>query len=137
MVGFWAENRILGGVILFDRRTAGSDAVYIHPDWNDVTYRICELHDSQKQRLIEFLLSEPDNCPVPLPIHPDENNIRRVDPEEPIAITGIYRQLWDRNPPPEYAGDDRNIDVYDPLNYPTKDDQHEARARWRSRYERY
>src|SRR5688500_17834937 len=32
MVGYWAENRIFGGVVLFKHNTDHSDAVYLHPD---------------------------------------------------------------------------------------------------------
>ncbi|KAI2604691.1 hypothetical protein GGR54DRAFT_621586 [Hypoxylon sp. NC1633] len=137
MVGFWAENRILGGVILFDRATPDSGAVYIHPDWRDVTYRICQLLDTQKQELLDFLQSESPQSATPLPIRPDEHNLVRVDPEEPITLTKVYRHIWERKPPPEYAGDERSGDVYDPLNFPTKLDKYDARSRWRTRFDRY
>ncbi|KAI1861643.1 hypothetical protein JX265_009610 [Neoarthrinium moseri] len=137
MVGFWAENRILGGVILFDRATPDSDAVYIHPDWKDVTYRICKLLDAQKQDLLDFLQSESPQCARSLPIRPNGLNLVRVDPEESIALTKVYRNIWERKPPPEYAGDERSGDVYDPLNFPTMSDQYDARSRWRTRFDRY
>jgi hypothetical protein len=59
MAGYWAENRVLGGVVLFDREEArkigaGPDAVYIHPDRDKVTYRICLLTDAQKKALVNF-----------------------------------------------------------------------------------
>jgi len=63
-VGYWAEARILGGVVLFDRREPGSapdvksDAVYFHSDHEGITYRIYRLTDSQKYRLLHFLLSD-------------------------------------------------------------------------------
>lgn len=137
MAGFWAENRILGGVILFDRQTPESDAVYIHPDWNAVTYRICKLHDTQKQQLLEFLQSDSPESSTSLPIRPDDTNRNRIDPEEPITLTGVYRHIWERNPPPEYMGDERSGDVIDTLNFTSHEDQFEAKARWMSRYERY
>lgn len=91
-VGYWAEARIMGGVVLFDQcdpasvadaevsGTPGSpgteeegsradltvtqrEAIYIHADRRDVTYRICQLTDGQKQALLQFLLS--DGTPPP------------------------------------------------------------------------
>lgn len=38
----------------------------------------------------------------PFPIHADSTNVTRIDPEEPIHKTGIYRGLWERKP----LGDD-------------------------------
>lgn len=86
-VGYWAEARVLGGVVLCDRRdpesvedaevrsslryrfvagrvpytdlfAAQPDAVYIHADRSRVIYRICRLLDDQKRELTEFLLSD-------------------------------------------------------------------------------
>ncbi len=82
-------------------------------------------------------MTETPQEPSPLPIHPDETNLHRIDPEEPITMTGVYRHSWERRPPPEWAGDDRSVDVYDSLNYLTKNSQYEARARWRTKHERY
>lgn len=104
VVGFWAEARIFGGVVLFDRRDPAScpraqpDSICFHPiERDDVTYRICQLLDGQKQLLLDFLAAETPDYTI-LPILPDENNIRREDPEEPIENTGIYRHKWDRKP---------------------------------------
>ena len=93
-----------------------------------MTYRIYQLLDSQKQQLLKFFLSvTPTSCP--LPILGDKNNIRRVDPEEPIEITGIYRDRWERLPLPPDAPDIRRKDVYDSLNYPTMNDFLQAQER--------
>lgn len=153
MAGYWAENRVLGGVVLFNRKaearegsSAGTDEVYLHPDRNEVTYRICLLTDAQKKALLDFLLDRPgtgspgaanerESCP--LPIIPDETNVQRVDPEEPIQYTGVYRDQWERKmPPPLWMGDGRGSCVYNPLDFPTKMDQDDARSRFRSRGDR-
>ncbi|KAK7701524.1 hypothetical protein SLS64_010269 [Diaporthe eres] len=116
VAGYWAENRVLGGVVLFNRKaearegsSAGADAVYLHPDRNEVTYRICLLTDAQKKALLDFLLDKPGTgSTCPLPIIPDETNRQRVDPEEPIRCTGVYRDQWERKmPPPYWMGDGR------------------------------
>ncbi|KFY33973.1 hypothetical protein V494_07154 [Pseudogymnoascus sp. VKM F-4513 (FW-928)] len=136
-VGYWAEARILGGVVLFDRRepeadpsiglehlpSIDPDAIYFHSHRKRCTYRIYRLLYSQKQQLLDFLLSEetpPASCP--LPILGDDENRQRVDPEEPIQETGIYRDNWERKPPPWDRLDGRIRDVRDTLNYPTMDD---------------
>ena len=58
----------------------------------------------------------------PFPIIGDGKNVLRVDPEEPIERTGIYRDRWERKPLSADATDIRRKDVYDDLNYPTVKD---------------
>ncbi|KAL2140524.1 hypothetical protein VTI28DRAFT_3728 [Corynascus sepedonium] len=135
-VGYWAESRILGGVVLFDRRDpdsvkdAAPDAIYIHADRREVIYRICRLLDSQTQELTEFLLSTTTPLQYcPLPILPSEANRQRVDPEQAIQETGIYRDPWDRRLRPLAAGDRRLRDVIDLFNYLSKEDYREAKQR--------
>lgn len=129
MVGYWAEMRILGGVMLVDRRNpdveSGVDpeAVYLHPDGEGQTYRIAQLLPEQRQALLDFFLdntSPPGRNPLPILI--DRNNIVRVDPEELTRTSGIYRDLWDRR---ELGVDEWDIRLKDELNgtdYPTRAD---------------
>ncbi|KFA52171.1 hypothetical protein S40293_00609 [Stachybotrys chartarum IBT 40293] len=132
VVGYWAEARIFGGVVLFDRRKPkdglDSDAVYLHPNGGDLTYRICRLLPEQKQALVEFI-SSPKSCPDPLPILPDERNRERVDPEEPLEETGIFRNIWERKHRPVTHSDPRLKDVCDPVDYPTLVDKRDAQRR--------
>lgn len=144
MVGYWAESRILGGVILFDRKAKlASDAVFIHPDRDSVTYRICELTEEQKVSLVDFLLtpvSERGGSPCPLPTTPDSKNTHRIDPEEPIFWTGIYRDIWEREFHPEKLSDGRARDVWskaDELDWLSFEEWQEARGRYVTRRERY
>jgi hypothetical protein len=137
IVGYWAENRILGGVVLFDRHNPDdesfeSDAVYLHPDRDNLTYRICRLLPEQKQALIEFI-SNPQPCPNPLPILPGKENRDRVDPEEPIEETFVYRDIWERKFHPILEGDRRLRHVWDTLNFPTRGDRCDAADRARER----
>lgn len=141
VVGYWAESRILGGVVLFDRTAAESDAVYLHSDRNDITYRICQLTGAQKGTLLRFLrsdnLQQGDGTSSP-PILLDEDNLIRVDPEEPFSATGVYRDLLEREmPPPESMGDGRASCVWNRLDFPTKADQDEAWGRWKSKTDRW
>ncbi|KAK3377450.1 hypothetical protein B0H63DRAFT_218904 [Podospora didyma] len=140
MVGYWAEARILGGVVTFDRQSPESDDVYFHPDRSHVTYRICLLLDSQKQDLLSFLLSESvdPSAPVPIPIRPGRENDKRVDSEESIALTGIYRDIWERKTRPDEFGDERAFNYNESnLNFTSMRDWAEARNRWRTRWQRY
>ena len=91
---------------------------------------------------MDFLLHDPDSTsapvPSPLPILGDENNRTRVDPEEPILETGIYRHAWDRKDLPLHPNcpDYRRRDVFDGLDWVTFDEWMESADRARERNER-
>jgi hypothetical protein len=135
MVGYWAEARILGGVVLFDRRkpeaepSADPDAIYFHSDRQDVTYRIYQLLPEQRKALLDFLIADKTPSANPLPILGDENSRIRVDPEEPIQMTGIYRDVWERKDLQPDASDYRLRDVWNRLEFPTRDDYSASRRR--------
>lgn len=62
-----------------------------------VTYRIYCLLDKQKKELLDFLLcDDPENAHCPLPLVGGDMNRKRVDAEEPVTATGIYRDRWER-----------------------------------------
>ncbi|ROW04839.1 hypothetical protein VMCG_04820 [Cytospora schulzeri] len=70
----------------------------------------------------------------PLPIYSDQKNLVRVDPEEPISTTGIYRDLWERRPLGDNDGNPRShCGSYNSLDYPSDADFVISRER---RYER-
>ncbi|KAK4148634.1 hypothetical protein C8A00DRAFT_47553 [Chaetomidium leptoderma] len=131
-VGYWAEARIFGGVVLFDRRDPETpDAVYLHPDRRDVIYRIYRLLDDQKHKLLQFMLCDTTPAECPLPLLPSDNNRHRVDPEEAIETTGIYRDRWERRLRPLKSGDARIKDVIDTWNYLSFEDWRDATRRGR------
>ena len=129
-VGFWAEARIFGGVILFDRRgdEGQPDSIWFHSDHRDVTYRIYQLLDDQKIKLLEFLASDTPDLEL-LPIHGNESNATREDPEEPIENTGIFRHRWERKALGPDAVDGRLRDVWHPFDYPRRSDLDRAQDR--------
>ncbi|KAI1208356.1 uncharacterized protein F4807DRAFT_148957 [Annulohypoxylon truncatum] len=139
MVGYWAESRIIGGVVLFDRgtpdRKPDTDAVFLHPDREEVTYRIYRLLESQKKQLLDFLLSDTPG-PSPFPILASMENTHRVDPEDDIDETGVYRDIWERKPLPPDCPDGRLHCVWDPFNFPSWDEWQEAKWRCRERRSR-
>ncbi|KAF4469570.1 hypothetical protein FALBO_3532 [Fusarium albosuccineum] len=139
MAGYWAESRILGGVVLFDRRQVGADpdAVYFHPDRKDTTYRIYELLPEQKQALLSFLTADVPPSPAPLPILGDDRNRNRVDPEEPIEETGIFRDIWERKERPVTFSDERLRDVWDVTDFPTREDKYAASMRAMERKDKH
>ncbi|KAK0732296.1 hypothetical protein B0H67DRAFT_525917 [Lasiosphaeris hirsuta] len=118
MVGYWAEDRILGGVVIFDRRaeldadgglTGEPPNIYLHPSRDNVTFRVTQLLDRQQQALVDFLLARPDPAaapgdlpvppvPCPLPILVDDRNRVRVSPEKALVLRSIYRDIWERRP---------------------------------------
>ncbi|KAM0328054.1 hypothetical protein ACHAQA_005456 [Verticillium albo-atrum] len=132
LAGYWVEARILGGVMLFDRRPNGNpDHVYLLPNRRDVTYRIYQLLPEQKKALLDFLVgeSEPEPTVGAIPILGSDKNLNRVDPEEPIEETGIYRDIWERKYRPPELGDDRLRDVWDTFDFPTQADKSAAAER--------
>lgn len=117
VIGYWAECRILGGVVLFDRRaeldadgdlTREPQNIYLHPSRCKVTFRVTQLLDRQQQVLVDFLLAKPDpeatsganTSPVPCPVPTivDDRNRTRVSAEDALVLRGIYRDIWERKP---------------------------------------
>lgn len=116
IVGYWAEDRIMGGVVLFDRkaeRTAELSGVaeadfappniYLHPCREDAPERPTQLLDEQQGALVDFLLAEvasPSSTPkpCPLPVIVGKQNRVRVDWYDAITVRGVYRDIWERSP---------------------------------------
>lgn len=106
IVGYWAEDRILGGVAVFDRRAEDSTTlqvpnIYFHSCRRRQTHRVYQLRDDQQESLSNFLLTETDSPPPepnPLPILSDARNRVLVEPETAITQHGIYRNVWERKP---------------------------------------
>ncbi len=116
MVGYWAKNRILGGVVLFYRGQDNPEAWHalgallhikvadcdpaqppcvfllgVHED----NLRIYTLSEELKASLTTFLLStQPSNCPLPIL----GNKINRIqsDPEEATEQYSIFRDRSER-----------------------------------------
>ncbi|RSL83585.1 hypothetical protein CEP51_004445 [Fusarium floridanum] len=104
IVGYWAEDRILGGVTVFDRGSEDLGAtpnIYFHSCRRRQTHRVYQLRDDQQEILFQFLLDERHSSPpqsTPLPILSDSRNRVRVDSEVAIIHHNIYRDIWERKP---------------------------------------
>ncbi|KAK4182116.1 hypothetical protein QBC35DRAFT_396605 [Podospora australis] len=126
MVGYWAEDRIIGGVTVFDRRAEEAGAfpnIYLAPNRARTTNRYWQLLDDQQQALLKFLVaedgdSETANCP--LPILCTDENVERVSHQFAIARQ-VYRDIWERRPPTKemlrfYAGRPQDAGDYPDIN---------------------
>jgi hypothetical protein len=104
-VGYWAENRILGGVALFDHSQSweadDEPNVYFICTRANVTFRVCQPPDDQQSALLAFLLADSEDASAlyPLSILPGPQNRQRIDPSEAIPIHKVHRDEWERNPP--------------------------------------
>lgn len=112
--------------------------MFLHSNHKDVTYRIWQLLDTQKNELLDFLLSEKVDIEgdgdagviCPLPIYPDQKNLIRIDPEDPVNETGIYRDLWERKPLEDKDGDPRtNCTAFNEIDYTSLIDYDRSRTR--------
>jgi hypothetical protein len=105
IVGYWAEDRILGGVAVFDRpaeeRTPQQPPnVYFNGCRRKATYRYFQLLDEQQQSLVDFLLAEDvSRVHCPMPIIANKTNRVRVDFHEAILHRFIHRDIWECKPP--------------------------------------
>lgn len=116
------------------------DAVFLHSNHKDVTYRIWQLLDTQKNELLNLLLSEKvdieghgdaDGVICPLPFYPNQKNLIRIDPQEPTSETGIYRDLWERKPLSDGNGGDSRTGcvAYNQMDYTSRADYDRSRER--------
>ncbi|KPM38672.1 hypothetical protein AK830_g7870 [Neonectria ditissima] len=121
-VGYWAEDRIIGGVSVFDRRPQADPLnppnLFLHPCRDHVTDRVCQLRDEQQQALVDFFLSDDPSSVCPLPVLIDVQNQVRFDWMTAHTTDLIYRDIWERKP---LERDDLNFMLRRPradLDYP-------------------
>ncbi|KAJ6789631.1 hypothetical protein PWT90_08486 [Aphanocladium album] len=117
MIGYWAENYIIGGVLLFDRRVEG-----VGP-FSELGGPV----DADANTATDI---------SPLPLKADQESLVRVDPEEPVLETGIYRDSWERLPLSDDEPDARLRDVFTQEDYPRAWDYFDAHGRAQRRQER-
>jgi hypothetical protein len=105
IVGYWVEDRILGGVAVFDRpaeeRTPQQPPNgYFNACRRKATHRYFQLLDEQQQSLVDFFLAEDvSRVHCPLPIMVSKSNRVRVDFHEAILHRLIHRDIWESKPP--------------------------------------
>ncbi|KAK4040822.1 hypothetical protein C8A01DRAFT_35194 [Parachaetomium inaequale] len=132
IVGYWAEDRIFGGVAVFDRPAEARGPqqppnVYFNSPRRVVTFRYTQLLDEQQQSMVDFFLSEnssEENCP--LPVLTDKRNRVRVDFDKAIMHRMIHRDAWECMPPSEEALRLHNKRPQNEFDYPEHRDLLEA-----------
>ncbi|KAI1656698.1 hypothetical protein F4813DRAFT_397277 [Daldinia decipiens] len=123
VVGYWAETRIFGGVVLFDRGETDEecDGMYLHSDRRNSPYTIFPPTETQFENLVDFLLSptaDPSRCPLPITCTAD--NKWRWEPYEAMAYYHIFRDRYERKLPEDY----RYSDVQSARNWPEVNDRY-------------
>lgn len=104
VVGYWAEDRILGGVAVFDRQAEqlapqSPPNVHFHSCRLRVTDRYYQLRDDQQHAMLDCLLADgPDPSAAPFPILADDENVVRVNQEQAV-VRQLYRDIWERKLP--------------------------------------
>ncbi|KAG6354247.1 hypothetical protein INS49_004852 [Diaporthe citri] len=99
ITGYWAENWIFGGVVVFSRGGSGVECkdVWLHSFRNNTTRRVWAVSDDQLAKLLSFLESEEqDTSDCPLPLVLEKTNKRRMDSDNCIPEHNIYRDRWER-----------------------------------------
>jgi hypothetical protein len=145
MVGYWAEDRILGGVALFDHSQAWGENdepnVYFHTGRARTTFFIYQLLNEQQEALLDFLLAEnpEDSFDSLFPILPSSDNRVRISPEDATPVYKVYRDAWERSAPREVSRRRRYLEPCDPspLDYPDLPDIDEEMRRTNRVLEEY
>lgn len=137
VVGYWAEDRIFGGVVLFNRSQTwrcrdgeGPGAppepnFYMHSARDHATFRLWQVTDEEQKALVGFLLAPtPTPAPAvdgPLPILPTRSHRVRIDPARAIVDSKVYRDVWERPEPLRNRGRDERR-PRNPEDYPEEED---------------
>ncbi|KAG8164489.1 hypothetical protein KVR01_006407 [Diaporthe batatas] len=111
MAAYWAEDKIFGGVVLFDRGESDTEckAVYLHSNSWDETVRVWKLLDHQMEALLGLFKAEKDSSDgsggggaqtsCPLPLICERSSRLRFDDWDAMAVRHIYRDPWERKVP--------------------------------------
>jgi len=95
MVGYWAESKLFGGVVLFDRGESGTEckSVYIHPV---ARFMIFQLSGAQMDQFGKYVKQLDGLVKSPFPLIA-ERYAKRVHPNESMGLN-IYRDRNERIP---------------------------------------
>ncbi|RBQ70338.1 hypothetical protein FVER14953_08852 [Fusarium verticillioides] len=101
-VGYWAEARIFGGVIVFDRGEDGTESrqLYFHGCRRKGPRTIYPPTDRQFEQMIQFLLDDSESHDNPFPVLATPQNRWRWDPWDAMAHYNIYRDKFERKVSP-------------------------------------
>ncbi|KAG5915006.1 hypothetical protein E4U42_000187 [Claviceps africana] len=107
VAAYWAEDKIFGGVFLFDRD------VFLHSNRRKWTWRVWSLLDAQFKQLMGFLKGDPSVITSPFPLCADEHNAHRFDDYDAMKYHNIYRDPWERKLPDEKNWDEIRLNPFD------------------------
>ncbi|KAF7563701.1 hypothetical protein G7046_g391 [Stylonectria norvegica] len=102
VVGYWAEGKILGGVVVFDRGETEQECneMWIHGARYPGPKTLYPPTKDQYASLVKFLLSDPDeDVPCPLPIHGTPYNRPRWSADDAFQRFHIFRDRYERRIP--------------------------------------
>ncbi|KAL3600791.1 hypothetical protein FPOAC2_05040 [Fusarium poae] len=105
VAGDWAEGRIFGGVVVFDRGETESEckSMWIHGARLRGPTTLYPPTPDQFDSFINFLLSDPEErTTCPLPIHGKNENRPRWHPYDALAKYHIFRDKYERRLPLEH-----------------------------------
>ncbi|KAH8734487.1 hypothetical protein BGZ61DRAFT_584469 [Ilyonectria robusta] len=102
VAGYWAEGKIFGGVVVFDRGETEQEcnSMWIHGSKYRGPKTLYPPMPEQFDALISFLLAKPDDeVPCPLPIFGTRMNRPRWDAYDAITRFHIFRDKYERKVP--------------------------------------
>ncbi|KAL2282384.1 hypothetical protein FJTKL_10986 [Diaporthe vaccinii] len=112
VVGYWAESKIFGGVVVFDRGPSGTERreMYLHACSIHKPFTLFPPTEDQFKSLVRFLMSPiqdgptadetPSSSSVPLPITASSLNGWRYHPDDAMSRFNIFRDRYERIEPP-------------------------------------
>ncbi|KAG7418060.1 hypothetical protein Forpe1208_v004276 [Fusarium oxysporum f. sp. rapae] len=123
VAGYWAESKILGGVVVFDRGETEQEckAVWIHGDLIRGPRTLYPPTKEQFDALIKFLTASlEEGLTCPFPIHGASLNRPRWHPYYAFAYYHIFRDRYERKLPPNPP---QSGCVEDDMDWPELDDR--------------
>ncbi|CAM1503228.1 Fc.00g080040.m01.CDS01 [Cosmosporella sp. VM-42] len=125
VAGYWAEGKIFGGVVVFNRGESEEECneMWIHGAYIQGPTTLYPPTEEQFKALISFLLADPEHMeepPSPLPIHGTSANRPRWSPYDALAEYHIFRDRYERSLPSERP---QRGCVIKNINWPEVDDE--------------
>ncbi|KAM0350577.1 hypothetical protein ACHAPU_003061 [Fusarium lateritium] len=112
VAGYWAEAKIFGGVLVFDRGESETECkeLYLHVGRRGGPYTLFPLTTDQFSSVVDFLLGDPSSSGSPdgpFPLRASKENRWRWDDWDAIARYHIFRDKYERKyqstkPPPNW-----------------------------------
>ncbi|KAI1260612.1 hypothetical protein F5Y18DRAFT_420061 [Xylariaceae sp. FL1019] len=125
VVGYWAEAKIFGGVVLLERgeSSTGCDNIWLDPNHRPGPTTMYSPTPEQLSTLVHFLLSEPSSTvECPLPIRASNLNRPRFYRYHATKYFHIFRDKYDSRLPAWFL--DTSGCARNPRDFPELEDEH-------------